>query len=245
MRFGVSAALMYPDKRRAMFHGSTLAYVDEAMLGWLGSAGADVRLLTRPVSGGPSLEHVLSTLDGLVLQGGADVAPETYGQQSERWPGDAQRDAFEVALFEAALSLGLPVLGICRGHQLLNAALGGTLFQDLPSQRPSDVVHGDRAAYGSLHHPVVLEDGWLARAHGTRTGRVSSVHHQAIDVVAPGLTVVGRAPDGVIEAVESISPTRWVVGVQWHPEFQPDRGDPWLDRRALLAGFTAVCRERR
>ena len=160
--------------------------------------------------------------DGLVLSGGTDVAPERYGP--ERLPNaelevDEERDGTEFPLLENAWREGAPILGICRGMQVVNVGLGGTLIQDLPSQRPSDVVHEDsgKDRTNRIHSVRVLERTRLSEIAGVAEIDVNSRHHQAVERPADGLIVSAKGPDDVIEAIEA-SDGRWLVAVQWHPE---------------------------
>lgn len=171
----------------------------------------------------------LAAVRGLVLTGGEDVAPDRYGAAPHPRLGDVDpvRDAAELALIAEARRRGLPILAICRGIQILNVALGGTLYQDLDSERPGPVPHaGDQR-----HHAVRVEAGsLLERTIGTRSASVNSRHHQAIRDVAPGLRAVAWAEDGVIEAAEfADAAAPWTLAVQWHPED--------LTERALFDGF--------
>lgn len=178
---------------------------------------------------------------GLLLTGGEDVDPARYGAAPHPalGPVNAARDATELALVEAARAAGCPVLAICRGIQLLNVALGGTLVQDLPSERPSAVAHDPGAGRDARTHEVRLVEGSrLARAAGATRVVANSLHHQAVDRVAPGLVVTGTAPDGVVEGVETPGDAWWVLGVQWHPEeltATPERWD-----RGVFAAFAAA-----
>jgi putative glutamine amidotransferase len=170
----------------------------------------------------------LDAVRGLVLTGGEDVAPQRYGAVPHPRLGDVDpvRDAAELALIAAARARRLPILAICRGIQILNVALGGTLYQDLDSERPGPVSHA-----GETKHTVRVEPGsLLARTLGAQAGTVNSRHHQAIRDLAPGLRAVAWAADGVIEGVEPADATApWTVAVQWHPED--------LNERALFDGF--------
>ncbi len=164
---------------------------------------------------------------GLVLTGGEDVEPARYGAapHPKLQDTDPARDAAEVALIAAARERRLPILAICRGIQILNVALGGTLYQDLASERPGALTHeGTETRHGLRVEPGSL----LERALGTRAATVNSRHHQAIRDLAPGLRAVAWAEDGVIEAVEA-SPPPWTLAVQWHPED--------LTERALFDAF--------
>jgi len=170
---------------------------------------------------GPAVaETYLEVLDGLVLSGGAfDIPPALYGEETRPTCGPLvpERTGTELALLRAALAGGLPVLGVCGGMQLLNVALGGTLYQDLPADAgirgheqppPKDVP---------THDVDVVEGTRLAALVGAGRLRVNSTHHQAVRAVAPGLLVSARAPDGVVEGIELPS-HRFALGVQWHPE---------------------------
>ena len=169
----------------------------------------------------------LDLVDGLLLCGGADIDPGAYGE--ERHPETKhtvpERDAFEIALARAAIERDVPLLGICRGMQLLNVALGGTLIQHLPD----DVGHTDhRRSPGSFEdadHDVTLTDGSLAaRAAGESCHGTKSHHHQGVARLGEGLDITGRGVrDGLPEAIE-IPGARFVLGVQWHPEADPQSG---------------------
>jgi len=170
----------------------------------------------------------LQGVHGLVLTGGEDVAPERYGATPHPRLGavDPVRDAAELALIAAARARRLPILAICRGIQILNVALGGTLYQDLDSERPGPVAHA-----GASDHDVRVEPGsLLERTLGARSATVNSRHHQAIRDLAPALRAVAWAADGVIEGAEPADASLpWTVAVQWHPED--------LTERALFDGF--------
>ena len=165
---------------------------------------------------------VVESLDGLLLTGGLDVDPALYGEPTHATTHTApDRDRFEVPLSKAAVAHDLPVLAICRGVQVLNVALGGTLYQDLPSEFPNALPHYFRAPAFPRDHPghtiQVEEESLLARCLGTPLVEVNSRHHQAPRQIAPGLKIVARAPDGVIEALE-LDDHPFALGVQWHPE---------------------------
>ena len=171
----------------------------------------------------------LTGVRGLVLTGGEDVAPDRYGAAPHPRLGavDPSRDAAEVALIDAARQRRLPILAICRGIQILNVAFGGTLYQDLDSERPGPVPHSDETA---RHEVRVAAGSLLERTLGVRAATVNSRHHQAIRDLAPGLNAVAWAEDGVIEAAEPNDASHpWIVAVQWHPED--------LTERALFEGF--------
>jgi putative glutamine amidotransferase len=240
-RVGVSSCLAHPDPNRSYFRKKTLLYSEESMLAYVASGGAFPILVPRP-SPHLSLEEAVREIDGLVLHGGVDMAPESYGESplDPRWSGDGERDAFEIALIHECHRQGVPVFGICRGMQVLNVALGGTLYQDLETQGASQITHRSEEQYDQLFHEVVFEpESHLAAVFGTQTGRINSVHHQGVKTLGDGLVVEGRAQeDGVIEAIRLNDPKKpWTLGVQWHPEFQ-DANDPkLLPRDPLLNTF--------
>jgi putative glutamine amidotransferase len=162
--------------------------------------------------------------DALLLTGGGDVDPEVFGETPDRDLGsvDPERDAFELALYAAFREAGKPVLGVCRGCQLMNVAHGGKLHQHLPSVDGTH-QHDQRDMRGYPFHTVELQTGSrLATAYGATHVRTNSYHHQAISQVGAGLRPVARAADGVVEAVEAESGPL-AVGVQWHPEMMFDR----------------------
>lgn len=169
-----------------------------------------------------SAEEYVASLDGLVFSGGKDSDPFFYGQEPlpEMKTFDVGRDEWEFALFSAAMKRGIPLLGICRGHQLINVAMGGTLYQDLRAQAPGAAAHNPEGfPVDRLFHSInIAEDSLLYRIFGKSTMRVNSFHHQAVGLLAPGLKVSALAPDGVIEGFESIDAGKLILGVQFHPE---------------------------
>lgn len=183
------------------------------------------------------LRTIYERLDGIVFPGGADVAPQEYGEE----PIDnvniieAPRDRTELTLARWAFADDLPTLGICRGQQVLNVALGGTLYQDLRHQGVTTVEHSDAdgRARTALLHRVRLDPGSrLAQLIDETSVDVNSLHHQAVKAIAPPLRVTGKSEDGVIESLES-DERRFLIAVQWHPEEIDDL--PWVQR--LFAGF--------
>jgi putative glutamine amidotransferase len=212
-RIGVSGVVRAWDG--AQRTGANAAYLRSV----LGAGG--VPLLLSPLIGAALAARALDAADGLLLTGGEDMDPAWYG--AERSPRchepSRERDLFELALFAAARQRGLPILGICRGIQVVNVAMGGTLYQDLPSERPGPVDHDPPAARSDRSHPVRLLGGSRAAA-ALRRERivVNSFHHQAVKDLAPGLVASGWTEDGLIEAVETPEGEPWLLAVQWHPE---------------------------
>ena len=182
-----------------------------------------VPVVLPPVAGIRAVETLLERISGLLLTGGTDLHPGYYGEDPDPKLGATipERDAFEVALVEGALRRGIPIFGICRGMQVLNVALGGTLYQDLPSQLGGTVFeHWQRAPKCQPAHEVEVREGsWVGEVMESRYIEINSYHHQGIKDLAGGLVVSARSSDGVVEAIESRDFTeRWMVGVQWHAE---------------------------
>jgi putative glutamine amidotransferase len=203
--------------------------LNSAYVAALESAGL-IPLVVPPLSSIDAVETILSRVDGLLLTGGEDVEPSLYGQprSSHCGPSNLARDRTEIALVKAAEKMRLPVLAICRGPQLLNAALGGTLIQDIPAEVPNALEHEDRTDRAGRVHEVTIDEGSkLARAVGDTRISVNSLHHQSVRDVAPALKVTARAPDGIVEGLESKDDDWWVLAVQWHPEEMNDSPEPW------------------
>ena len=199
-----------------------------------------VPLMLSQLIGAEHAARALEACDALLLSGGEDVDPALYGAPPAPalGPIDRARDAFEIALFRAARERGLPVLGICRGIQVINVALGGTLWQDLPSERPGPVSHDPGGARDARTHPVRLAPGSrVAQALGTAALSPNSFHHQGIRDLAPGLAATGWTADGLVEAVETEG-DGWLLGVQWHPEEM--HADAAAPERGLFAALIAA-----
>ena len=169
-----------------------------------------------------ALRTLLARLDGLLLTGGGDIAGEHYDSAHPDFifDVDPDRDRVELFLAREALDNDVPLLAICRGHQLMNVALGGSLYEDVLRLMPSAIKHDYWGEYprNLLSHEVTVQaDSLLARRLGRTTVRVNSLHHQGVRDVAPGLVASAHAPDGLIEGLE-VPGRRYALGVQWHPE---------------------------
>jgi putative glutamine amidotransferase len=202
------------------WHNAPRVGVNAAYVRAVAGAGG-IPLILSQLMGTAIAARALEGCEGLLLTGGEDLDPAHYGEAPSPALGavDHDRDRFELALFAAARAARLPVLGICRGIQLINVALGGTLYQDLPSERPGSIDHDPPSARDARVHHVRLAGGSrAARALGVERLVPNSFHHQAVKDLAPALIATGWSDDGVIEAVEGRPEDPWLLAVQWHPE---------------------------
>lgn len=184
------------------------------------TAAGGIAVLVPSANDPEAIRSLLSVLDGLVIPGGADVDPIFYGEEPVKGLGyfKTSNDEFEIDLIRTARAMHKPILCVCRGMQILNVAFGGSLYQDLPSQRPECIQHWqaplDRV---DVFHSMDIEEGsYLYEAYGKKSFRVNSFHHQAVKTVAPGFTASAHARDGIVEAIEVKE--EHILGVQWHPE---------------------------
>lgn len=255
---GVSARIYYPNTPVLDLGGvwtKTLHYLEQSVALWLIRGGALPVMIPAFESQSLvqrehlNLRHYVQALDGLVLQGGNDVAPASYGEEplQPEWAGDAVRDRYEMELIQAFVAAGKPVFGICRGLQVLNVAFGGSLYQDLPLQRGLANTHLRLEAYEKNFHALELErGGWLSGLYPAPAPlQVNSIHHQGIKDLAPTFRVEARCPlDGSIEAISRHTES-FIAGVQWHPEFHPVGESDVFDDTPILRSFLQACRQTR
>jgi len=215
-RIGITT---YPRRGERRSFSMPSAYVDAVR------AAGGLPLLLPPGEEEPA--ELLAHLDGLVFSGGGDLHPELFDADHHPtvYGVCRERDAFELALMQAALERRTPLLAICRGLQLLNVALGGDLHLHLPEVTGNEVPHRD-AGSSAARHPVRLAEGsGLARLYGRSELEVHSWHHQAVARLGRGLAAIGWAEDETVEAVE-LPGERWLLAVQWHPELDDASGRP-------------------
>jgi putative glutamine amidotransferase len=214
--------------------------VNEAYTNALAAAGL-IPMILPPVRAALAVAAI-GDIAGLVLTGGEDVDPEHFAQPAHPATGEPHplRDEYELALARAAAEQRIPTLAICRGAQVMNIALGGTLVQDIPSQVTTDIDHDQSDQREGRVHAITIEpDSLLAEIAGSTTIRINSSHHQSIDRLGRELRVTARSADGVVEAVESTDDLWWMVAVQWHPEELVNTPEQW-DRRLFSAFADAV-----
>lgn len=225
-----------------MIDGMLRVRLNDAYIRAVRAAGL-VPLVVPPLDAGDAV-NVLSAVRGLVLTGGEDVDPAAYGAAKSPHSHDPHRmrDACEIALVRAAHERRVPTLAICRGIQVANVALGGTLIQDIASERPDALEHDRSDARGMRLHRVDIDrDTMLVGAVGATRIEVNSSHHQAVDEPANGLRITARAPDGIVEGAEWRGDDWWMLAVQWHPEELIDDAAEW-DRGVFRAFGEAVRR---
>lgn len=217
-----------------MFPGMERSYVNHDYVRAVALSGA-VPMLLPPLSGADGVKEQLERVDGLLLSGGHDVDPLLYGEEPAPELGFIlpEVDEYQLAVIRLGVRLGKPMLGICRGAQLLNVAFGGTLYQDIP-QETGRVKHWQKSPRHVGGHTVQVASGsLLAHIFGKEAVLTNSFHHQAVKDIAPGFAISARAADGVIEGIERTGDA-FVVGVQWHPEMMAE------EHADMLALFRAL-----
>ena len=254
LKIGVSARIFHPEAGAKGLRGKTLQYLEESIAHWVMSR--DVMVFMIPTVNTNSLIHPSNIrlrdyakhLDGLVLQGGADVSPQSYSEHATRpeWSGDRARDMYELELLHEFIEANKPVLGICRGCQLINVAFGGTLYQDIASDVPSAIAHVNEL-YDSHHHEIHFTENstFAAMLGNPKTARVNSIHHQAVKDLGRDLSIEAvSGSDNIVEAIR-YNKANFVVGLQWHPEFHHAGGPDMLDCTPILDQFLRAARETR
>lgn len=252
LKIGVSARLFHPEAGAKGLRSKTLQYLEENVAQWVMSRDVMVFMIPSVNTNGqvhPSnirLRDYARMLDGLVLQGGADVAPESYQEAATRpeWNGDRVRDMYELELVHEFVEAGKPVLGICRGCQLINVAFGGTLYQDIATDLPTAIPHVNEQYDQNRHRLHFPQGSTLASILHVEEAMVNSIHHQSVHTLGKDMVVEAiSAEDGVVEAIR-YKKAPFVVGLQWHPEFHR-HGDGLLDCTPLLDSFLQAARQTR
>jgi len=214
-------------------------------------ANEEVLPILVPDLENPDLGAFLSHMDGFVFQGGTDIAPETYGEtphHSGKWHGDTYRDQYELRILDYAIKHAKPVLGICRGFQLINVYFGGTLLQDIDTFHHDSIRHRDAEMYDQLAHSVEFVNGKLLdQLHPDQSQNVvNSVHHQGVKALGKDLEVLAYCnEDSIIEALHwTGSEAGKVLGVQWHPEFFKHFDGELIDGEVIYHHFLDFCRSK-
>lgn len=252
LKIGISARIFHPEEGAKGLSSKTLQYLEESIAQWVMSR--DVMVFMIPTVNTNSHVHPSSIrlrdyakhLDGLVLQGGADISPQSYAQAVTRpeWDGDRVRDMYELELLHEFVEAGKPVLGICRGCQLINVAFGGTLYQDIATDLPDAIEHVNDLYDRNSHTLLFPKGSTLGAMLKTPNPVVNSIHHQAVKDLGRDISieaVSGR--DNVVEAIRYRA-APFVVGLQWHPEFHKGEAG-LLDCTPILDSFLRAARQTR
>jgi putative glutamine amidotransferase len=254
LRIGVSARIFHPEPGSTGLRSKNLQYLEESIAQWVMSRDVLVFMIptvnTRGMlhPGNITLRHYAKHLDGLVMQGGADVSPQTYSEVATRpeWNGDRARDVYELELLHEFVDAGKPVLGICRGCQLINVAFGGTLYQDIASEMPTASEHVNDL-YDRHRHVIHFPQGSTLAGMYPRQKEalVNSIHHQAVKDLGRDIMVEAFSySDNIVEAIR-YRKAGFVMGLQWHPEFHQAGGTELLDCTPILDTFLRAARETR
>lgn len=254
LRIGVSARIYHPEAGATGLRSKNLQYLEESIAQWVMSRDVLVFMVPTVNTNGllhPSnitLRHYARHLDGLVLQGGADVSPMTYSEAPTQpeWSGDRARDLYELELLHEFVEAGKPVLGICRGCQLINVAFGGSLYQDVATNLPDALAHVHKD-YDAHRHAITFPPGSSLGQmfRNVRRPIVNSIHHQAVKELGRDVRIEAVSdPDGVVEAIR-YERADFVMGLQWHPEFHRAGGVDLLDCTPVLDEFLRAARETR
>lgn len=254
IKVGLSARFMHRSPNEFGIGGKAIQYLEQSMANALARAGAMVFLIpsigttTELSSEHFRPEAYAAEVDALVLQGGVDVCPEHYGESpiSDAVIVDGLRDRYEMALIDSFLRLKKPVLGICRGMQLINVYMGGSLYQDIPSVLKSPTTHYCPQSREKIEHPLeILPNTYLAELYGAGTVKVNSIHHQCVKKLGRGLVAEAVCPeDRIVEAIRYTGDS-FLFGVQWHPEFHDHAQGATLDGGTLFGDFVAAAHERK
>ena len=250
LKIGISACFFHEDPKRAIFKGMTLQYIEQNVAHWLMQRDVLAFMVpspegrTRRAGSKATTEAYAQELDGLVLMGGSDVCPESYGEKALKpeWNGDRVRDDYEISLLRAFMALQKPVLGVCRGAQVINVGLGGTLYQDLATQAPHSLNHRNWEIYEQNCHATSFVPGSsLARLYpGAGVVKTNSIHHQAVKDLGRDLVVEAWSePDRVVEAIRYTGQS-YLFAVQWHPEFHAPNDPSFIDDTPILDDFLAA-----
>ncbi len=242
IKIGITACFFYPDVSRTVFGPKSLSYVENDMFRYVSQKG--ILPVVIPDLNSEIVDDILGELDGFLFQGGSDLAPGTYGEKpiiEGKWLGDTHRDQYELRIMDYAIKNNKPILAICRGMQLMNAYFGGTLYQDIATQKEGTIMHRDAMIYDSVNHGIQFTgENTLSKLYqDIKNPVVNSVHHQGVKDVGEKLKVLAvSSEDGIVEAVEytDAAPGR-VLGVQWHPEFSDTLKDKVIPSDRLFDQF--------
>ncbi len=217
---GISGNMQGPEKR-ILYQDKSLHLVEASMVEMVENSGHTAIILPVHHDLRENVEILINLIDGLILSGGTDISCELYNEQllNDKWKGQIHRDKFELALLEKAKEKNKPILGVCRGFQLMNIAYGGSLFQDIVTLREGSHIHRDQELYDTLGHTATIVKGTkLYDIFQSEEIYVNSVHHQGVNKLGEGLEVMAYSDDGLVEAIRDPN-YNFVWGIQWHLEW--------------------------
>ncbi len=250
MKLGITAGLLYPDAERKFFAPKNLCFVVNDMANYLYQENVIPVLI--PLLPPKEMKNLLAQMDGFVFQGGSDVCPVSYGEKhldETRWPGDKQRDDYELAIADFAFNYHKPMLGICRGSQLLNVYFGGTLYQDLQTEHSTMLNHYNSQSYDKNCHEVAFtQNSMLGKLYKDfAKPLVNSIHHQGIKKLGNDLIIEAISPqDNLIEAFSYKDTEQcFAMGVQWHPEYTHALQDKVIPADILYQHFIDMVHTRK
>ncbi|MCR9252847.1 MAG: gamma-glutamyl-gamma-aminobutyrate hydrolase family protein [bacterium] len=239
IKVGVTPCMMHEDDSRTSFAPKKLNYLVQDMARYIQRDG--VMPILIPSLPPKELRDFVAHMDGIVLQGGDDIAPETFGEKPiGKWRGDSLRDEIELDIIKYAIEFDLPVFGICRGFQLMNVFFGGTLYQDIPTQFETLTLHKGTNYDQNIHTIDIVESSYLFDINNEKTqGTVNSIHHQGVKAIGKSLNVIATdSQDDLAEAFYSEEyEVGKVMGVQWHPEFNWNHAEQLVSAEKLYDQF--------
>lgn len=246
LKIGLTPCFMYKDPSRNVFGHKNLTYMENDMVDYV--ANHKHMPLLIPNLSEDMLEVFLKQCDGIIFQGGTDVSPLSYGKEylnQEKWPGDHYRDLYEFKILDFCVKNKVPIFGICRGFQVINAYFKGTLHQDLYTDTKTKVEHRCAEKYDNVHHSVKLESHLLKELYKKEVIEVNSIHHQGIEKLGHDLIVeASSTEDNLIEAFTYKNmKEHYILAVQWHPEFSKTLGDKIVSPTPLIENFIQAVKD--
>ncbi|KYG66910.1 anthranilate synthase [Bdellovibrio bacteriovorus] len=249
---GISARILYDPPEGFEIKKKTVQYLEDSLAHLVTKRGGlifmvpSLEMHSRLEKKDLDVHQYADVLDGLVLQGGVDISPTTYGEEPIEVMKDHRtdpiRDRYELKLLKAFVQKKKPVLGICRGFQLMNVFKGGTLFQDLPTQHEHGVAHRSDSYDAFTHAVKVVNGGMMDKMYERKFGEIVSIHHQGVNKLGTGLQIEAVSDDGLVEAFSSTEED-FYFGVQWHPEFHADEEERFLSAEPLMKAFLKACKK--
>lgn len=252
-KVGITSCILHALKHDKIYKGRKLNFIDESLSHFLMKAGFCPVIIPNFMADREANLRVLKYLDGVVIHGGVDVSPLSYGEKpiKEEWSGDLERDKNELQIIELCLQENIPVFAICRGIQILNVAFGGTLYQDLSHQNVAKVPHRQETDYINNSHGLrIFPKSILADVFGHgESFQVNSMHHQGVKDLGENLIVNARSHlDELVESFhlkQKSEKSPFCFGVQWHPEFQNEKGSHLLDPGKIIRLFSDAIKMRK